>query len=302
MASTSAAKSAPDPLHDLRSLTPRDQVLLSWLAEHYVLTSSQIATALFPSRRAAQRRLTHLHRLGAVSRFRYHPADVDTFDHRTTAPSTLSAYTGSSDYRYTLGPFGLLLHPTAYTDPDNPQAKPPRSHVERRARIARSRALRHLLGVNEFFVDLCAHTRTHRDTALLRWFSEQHATRAFTSRSSQIRPDAHGVWRAGDSTVAFFLEHDNGTEDLPRVLRKLRQYERLAVDDDGPRYPVLFWVPDRRRQQALLHLMSGVALPIPVAAAVQCDTPAGPVWAMPGLPNAQLPLHQLPSDPVDERT
>lgn len=268
---------APDPLANLRRLTSRDRLLLSWLAEHFVLTTDQIAQALFTTRRAAQKRMLQLTDIGAVSRFAFARTD--------TEPSV---------YRYTLGPLGVLLHPNAYTDPDNPGARAPRTHLEWRARVMRTPRLDHLTGVNQFFIDLHAHARhTEGRSELVRWWSEQHAITAFRSATSQIRPDGHGIWRTGDATIPFFLEHDTGTEDLPRVIRKLGQYERLAADRDI-RYPLLLWLPDRRREAHLLRTMAGVRLPLPVATAVHCGDPAGPVWALPGDPGPRLRLHELP--------
>ncbi|GAA1622995.1 replication-relaxation family protein [Actinoplanes couchii] len=268
---------ATDPLAAVRRLTDRDRLLLSWLAEHYVLTTDQITDALFTTRRAAQKRLIQLYRIGAVSRFAFARTDTET-----------------GSYRYTLGPLGALLHPSAYTDPDNPAAKAPKTHVERRTRIIRSPRLAHLTGVNQFFIDLHASAkRPDGNSELLRWWSEQHATTVFRSATSQIRPDGHGIWRTGDTTVGFFLEYDTGSEDLSRVVKKLGQYERLAADRDV-RYPLLLWLPDRRREAHLLRLFAGVRLPLPVATAVHSRDPAGPVWALPGDPGPRLRLHELP--------
>lgn len=275
-----------DPLRHVRRLTGRDRLLLGWLAEHYVLSTEQVTAALFPSRRSAQERLTTLYRIGALSRFAFARSDTEC-----------------GSYRYTLGPLGVLLHPDAYTDPDNPAAKAPRSHLERRARILRSPTLDHLAGVNQFFVDLyAAARRSGGSAALLRWWSEQHATAVFRTALSQIRPDGHGIWQVGRRRVGFFLEHDRGTEDVARVLRKLVQYARHATDG-GPRFPVLFWVPDVRREATLQQRLAVLpTMPMPVATAVHCDTPAGPVWAVVGDPARRHPLHELPSDQpaVDE--
>jgi DNA-binding CsgD family transcriptional regulator len=268
---------AIDPLAPLRRLTSRDRRLLAWLAEHYVLSTDQIAKALFTTRRAAQKRLLQLNEIGAVSRFAFARTDTET-----------------SVYRYTLGPFGALLHPNAYTDPDNPAARAPKTHLERRARVVRTPRLTHLTGVNQFFIDLYAHARhSGGHSRLVRWWSEQHATTVFRSATSQIRPDGHGVWRTGDSTVGFFLEYDTGSEDFSRVVKKLGQYERLAADRDV-RYPLLLWLPDRRREAHLLRLFTDVRLPLPVATAVHNNDPAGPVWALPGDPGPRLRLHELP--------
>jgi hypothetical protein len=272
-----APSTKPDPLATYRRLTPRDRLLISWLAEHYLLSTDQIHRALFTALRTAQMRLTILHRLQVLHRFAF-----------STARGT-----PETSYLYTLGPLGLRRHPNAYHDPDNLRLKPPRSSVDRADRIARSQTLHHLLGVNQFFVDLHAHTRTHDDAALLRWWSEQHATTHFSR--ARIHPDGHGIWHAAGSTVGFFLEHDRETENLARVIRKHKGYERLARY--GPRFPVLLWVPTQRRETSLLRVLHGVATPMPVATAVHCDNPAAPVWALTSDPFQRRALHQLPADP-----
>ncbi|MFB9414957.1 replication-relaxation family protein [Dactylosporangium matsuzakiense] len=273
-----------------RRIVPRDRALLGLLAEHYLLSTTQIAAAFFDSRRVAQRRLTTLHRLGIVHRFAYPNAE------HTAVP-----------YLYTLGPVGLQLHPDAYTDPDGRHPKAPRSSIELARRIAASATAAHLLGVNQFFIDLIAAARRHPALAgtggggaagarLVRWWSEQHATDVYAS--SGIRPDGHGIWHAHDHTVGFFLEHDRGTEDLPRVVAKLRSYARLA--EFGPRYPVLLWLPTPDREANVLRLLTGVRTPMPVATAVHGPDPAGRIWTLasdlPASPGRRRRLHELPSD------
>ncbi|OKI45463.1 replication-relaxation family protein [Micromonospora sp. CB01531] len=260
-------------LAHLRRLTLRDRQLLAWLAEHYVLSTAQIATALFPSPRSARLRLAALHRIDAVHRF----VDVTT---------------GDGQHLYTLGPLGMLVHPSTYTDPEHPDARPPRSSIERTERIIGSPRLRHLLGANQLFIDLHGYTRTDPSAKLARWWSEQHATAAYTLAG--IRPDGHGIWSAAGRSVGFFLEHDNGTEPLGRVLRKLRGYERLA--EFGPRYPVLLRVPARRREAHLLDALSGVPTVMPVATGLHDEHPAGPAWTLAAEPGSRRWLHDLPSD------
>lgn len=206
----------PGPFDAHRRLTSRDRLLLAWLAEHYLLSSDQIARALFDSPRTARRRLTILDRL----RFLTHiPRGADT-----GAPLP---------WLYTLGPLGLDLHPTAYSDPDQRGLRPPRSSTERAKRLVGSPNQRHFLGVNQFFVDLHAHTRHHPDARLARWWSERHATDAYASAG--IHPDGHGIWTAHGTTVGFFLELDNDTENLARVIAKLRAYD--ASPSSGPATP-----------------------------------------------------------------
>jgi hypothetical protein len=279
----------PSGMSLYRQLTPRDRLLLSWLAEHYLLSTDQVARALFDSLRTAQQRLTILHRRHVLDRF------VDT-----RADGAMA-----TRYLYTLGPDGLRLHPDAWHDPDHLGLKPPRTSRERADRIARSPALRHLLGVNQFFIDLRRHTRHHPGTRLVRWWSEQHATAVYNKqlasgravRRGGVYPDGHGIWAVDGAQVGFFVEHDRGTEPLSRVVAKLKGYERLART--GPRYAVLLWVPHPVREAGLLDLMDGADFLMPVATAVHTDDPAAPIWALSTDPRQRVALHELPADPGD---
>ncbi len=259
-------RSRPDPLRDLRHLTPRDRHLLAWLADHQTLTTRQVATALFPSLRAAQKRLTLLHRIGAVDRFTFAPTP-----------------TSRGGLRYTLGPLGDLLHPP-------PSGR--RNHLARRVDIARNPTLDHLLGVNGFFTDLAGHTRTHPGTWLRRWWNETHTTAVYALAG--VHPDGHGIWQAGDQTMGFFLEHDRGTEPLRTLLTKLPAYQRLAVA--GPRYPVLFHLPTTGREVHLHQRLADLDPGIPVATSTHDQQPAGPVWALVGAGGPRRYLHDLPSN------
>ena len=261
-------------LERLRRLTLRDRHLLALLAEHYLLSTTQITQALYPSTRSARLRLTTLHRFGALDRF----ADITT---------------GSHQYLYALGPVGLIAAPTQWNDPDRPQARPPRSSAERTIRIVGSAKLAHLLGVNQFFIDLLAHTRTRPEARLDRWWSEQHATAAWVLTG--IRPDGHGIWTSNDQTVGFFLEHDNGTEPLATVIGKLRAYSRLAAD--GPRYPVLLHVPSEARETHLLDALHGVPTQMPVAISTHDRHPPARPGCWPPTPTSAAPCTNYPATP-----
>lgn len=273
MTSNHSSASRSGRLDRLRRLTTRDHVLLSWLAEHYVLSTDQIATALFPSRRMARLRLSAPHQMEAVSRF----VDVTT---------------GDRQYLYALGPLGAVVYPTRFNDPNRPDARAPRTSIERTERIIGSRRLAHLLGTNQLFIDLLGYARTDSNARLARWWSEQHATAVFAR--SRIQPDGHGVWVAAGRQVGFFAEHDNATEPLGTVLKKLRGYEQLAAF--GPRYPVLLRVPSRRREAHLLDALAGVPTAMPVATGIHGEHPAGPTWTLASDPTLRRWLHELPSD------
>jgi len=266
----------------LARLTIRDRQLLDWLAEHYLLSTDQIAAALFPSKRAATLRLAALYEMEALNRF----VDVTT---------------GTRQHLYALGPLGALVNPSTYNDPDRSDAPAPRTATDRTERIVGSRKLAHLLGTNQLFIDLYAYTRTDPNTRLLRWWSEQHATAAYTL--SGIRPDGHGIWQVGDHTTGFWLEHDRGTEKIATVLGKLRNYAQLA--EVGPRYPVLLRVPSARRERNLLDALAGLPRGLPVATGVHGEHPAGPCWTVAGDSGGlRRWLHELPSDhgPVNAAT
>jgi Replication-relaxation len=248
-------------------LTSRDKQLLTWLSEHQVFTTSQIATALYPTLLAAQKRLLWLTHLGALARFRGSRAAGD-----------------SREWRYTLGPVGDLLHP-----PPNGR----RSSLQRRADVWRHPKLDHLLGVNGFFTTLYGHTRTHPGTALVRWWSETRATSEFSIGG--IHPDGHGIWHAGDRSVGFFLEYDNGTEDHARLLAKLPAYQRLTARG-GPTYPILFYLPGPGREHNLQRILTAANPTVMIATAVHGGHPAEAIWSLIGLPGVRLSLDELPSN------
>lgn len=267
-------------LNDTQRLTPRDRILLAWLAEHDVLSTEHIDLALFGSRRFTQRRLTVLHDIGAVARISS-PGDGTP---------------GSSSFRYILGSLGLYVHPEAAGRLlDSRHTRPPKGMTDRLLRLAFNPRLNHLLGVNGFFAALHGHTRQHpSDGHLARWWSEQRATAAFTAYpSAAIRPDGHGVWSSDDRHTGFFLEHDTGSENLGRILDKLPAYERLART--GLRYPVLLHLHSTRREDNLLALLAEKHPALVVATAVHGCDPAEAVWALPGR-EERLRLADLPCD------
>jgi hypothetical protein len=222
---------APRLLAELGHLGPRDRLLLRLLADHQVLTTPQICALLFPSLRRAQRRLTVLHRAGFLDRFR---------DRQGRG--------GSQPWHWTLGPLGLALDAAA-----RGHAPPTSRQIwARQHAIAASPRLDHLLGVNQFFVDLLAHARAHPGARLARWWSEQQATALFRG----IHPDGHGLWQEAGGTVGFFLEHDTGSESLQRLVTRLASYDKLA-HAGGPAYPVLFWLHSPTREAHLHHLLDG---------------------------------------------
>src|SRR6266540_2186442 len=157
--------------------------------------------------------------------------------------------------------------------------------------------LMHADGTNQFFIDLLAHARTHPQARLARWWS---AARIFAKVNHNTRPDGHGVWRDGDRQVAFFLEHDTGTESHPARAAKLVGYRTLR--DKGMAWPVLFWLPTTTIETHLHRHLADHAdgtrgIVVATAArdhAAQHGGPAGPVWRMVGNGRRRLRLAELP--------
>jgi hypothetical protein len=174
----------------------------------------------------------------------------------------------------------------------------PKALRERQDGIVATTQLEHLVGGNQFFIDLLIHARTHPGTRLARWWSAGHASRAFGGR---VRPDGYGVWSDGHRQVSFLVEHDNNTETLGRLAAKLTPYRRLR-GEGGPGGPVLFWLPTAAREANLHKRLAGANLGGLIVATAARDSvaqaglgPADPVWRRVGNGRRRLALADLPS-------
>jgi hypothetical protein len=257
-------------------LTTRDRWLLWMLAEHRVLTTSQVVQLAFGSRRQATGRLRILHQLRVVDRFRPYTAVGSAPLHYLLAP--LGARVVAADHGTTIE---AILH-----QPEN------------LTQLAVSLQLAHDVGANGVFTALAAHGRAPGASGELTvWWSE---ARCRATWDGVIRPDGYGRWRPACPTrghrdeVDFFLEYDTGTENLDRVVAKLTGYARLAAAS-GLVTPILFWLPYARRELALhraagawLNANPATAALIPIATthaglargstSTEPPEPAGAVW------------------------
>ena len=264
-----------DPVLRVQSqLTIRDHVLLGWLYDHGVLTSFQIAHALFSSRDFCQRRLRALTGLGLVGRFRPHKPDG-----------------GSFPYHYVLDQLGAEVVAASRAE------RPPRrdhARTERR-RWTSSHTLAHRLGTNQFFIDLAGYARTHSAAELREWLPESVCQRAgvFTrsddpglvrAYTPRIRPDGYGLWVEHGVVVPMFVEYDTGAEPLWSLLDKLDGYHELAKKI-GRAWPVLFWLHSAARERNLQRELADERLVVPVATGARDHAtaaglcPAEAIWA-----------------------
>lgn len=233
-------------------LTGRDRWLLLMLAEHRVLTTTHITDLAFGTTRNAERRLLILYRFGLVDRFR---------------PFTP---TGSAPWHYLLTPAGAAHLDEAALVETGYQPK-------RAFDVAGSPTLAHTVGTTSVFTRLARVARTTPGTRLETWWPEHRCAVAWDGLA---RPDGHGVWAEHNRRVAFFIEYDTGTEPLHRLVTKLADYTRLATTT-GLRAPVLFWLPNTRRETHLHELLPDPAVPVATTTPETADHPngpAGPVW------------------------
>ncbi len=279
-----ARTTADQVLRVQHHLTGRDWRLLGWLYDHDVLTSFQIAHALFPSLNYAQRRLTELTGLGLVERFR-----------------PLRMQGGSYPYHYALAHLGTEVVAASRKE------EPPRRAVSktRLHRIATSRNLDHRLGINQFFTDLAGHERQHGGRLLL-WLPDKKL-RGFSPPGVNayliVLADALGIWQENDRAVAFYLEHDTGTEALTVLVDKLDGYDGWELRG-GPAWPALFWLHSTVREAHLHQRLTKARPKVPVATAardrIEGQSPADAVWHLHGSTGPLLRLAELPMpDPVD---
>lgn len=272
------------------TLTGRDLRLLGWLYDHGVLTTEQIATALFASLDFCQRRLLKLTHLGVLARFR---------------PQRWEG--GSYPYHYVLDQLGVDVVAAQRGDepPRRDQARRRRHHLTSRANLP------HLLATNQFFIDLAAYERTHPGTALLRWWPAAafHNGGAFfhDGDDPQLillkaipRPDGHGVWAEPGREVPFLLEMDLNTEPVTVLADKVTGYSLLASMTTW-RWPVLFWLPSTRRELTLHQRVTEHGAPHAVVATAAADharetgrSPAEAVWWLHGHDGERLRLSELP--------
>jgi hypothetical protein len=252
---------SPELLADLvHRLTPRDRAVLELVWEHRVLTTHQLTAIMYPTPGKARHRLLELHRLSALERFQ---------------PWTP---VGTMPWHWVLGPGGAYVL-AGQRGIDVAELGYRRTTA---LAICHSTKLGHQIGANEFFAQLHAHARRHRDgTAVAQWWPERRCAALW---GDLTRPDAYGRWvqpGTGDpQELDFFLEYDTGSETLRRVLDKLAGYTALA-ESTGISTLVLFWLPSRAREVNLRKLLGTPETPVATAVhtpSTDPEGPAGPIW------------------------
>ncbi len=261
----------------LGRLTERDRRLCLLLDDHRVLTSSQVADVCFTGERRARMRLSELHALDVLDRFR---------PRRGGSPVP---------FHWVLGPLGAALVAAEHGVEVADLAW--RRHLVHD--LAASQRLAHLVGTNGFFCGLSRSARTRPGCALPVWWSER---RCAAEWGEVVRPDGYGIWSEDATSLPFLLEYDNGTERLERLARKLDGYARLAAEAGHPNW-VLFSFPSPRRETEARRVLDHPTVPVATTARPSRTSPGaapdGAVWLPVANSGPRLHLAQLANLPLE---
>jgi len=252
------------------SLTDRDREILRLLRWHRVLTTSQVHVMFFSDRNTAQHRMTRLHDLRLVERFRPQRCGRD------------------GEYHYVLDVLGAYVVAVMATrDPDREIKM--RWRTDQALSIATSQRLAHTVGANDLFVRLMAAARQRPDAELVTWWGERYCKERL---AGIVYPDGVGVWREGGATVVFCLEYDRGTEQLGRLAKKAADYARLE-EASGWAFWVLVVVPGSRREAGVGGALSGHGLAVATTTKARALRPTDAIWAPLGADGTRVRLVDL---------
>src|SRR5215468_2152698 len=171
-------------------VTARDRWLLAMLAEHRVLTTTQVAVAAFGSERVARARLQMLRNFRAVVGLRPRGGP------------------GSRPWHWALDEAGARL----LAAEDGVELKWRRDHA---LAVLAAGTLPHTVGVNGVGIGLVAYARGCAGARLVAWWGERRTGEAVGDR---VRPDGYLHWQdgpgglGGGGGVECFVEFDTGTE------------------------------------------------------------------------------------------
>ncbi len=221
-----------------------------------MLTTSQIHLMFFRDLNTAQHRMTRLHELRLVERFRPPRCGRD------------------GEYHYVLDVLGAYVV-AVMANRDSDRELKMRWRTDQALSISMSQRLAHTVGANDLFVRLVAAARQRSDAELTTWWGERYCKERL---AGIVYPDGVGVWREGDATVVFCLEYDRGTEQLGRLAKKAADYARLE-EASGWAFWVLVVVPGPRREAGVRGALSGQGLAAATTTQPLALRPADAVWA-----------------------
>jgi hypothetical protein len=236
------ARTGKKQLHALPdTLSDRDWQILNSLTAHPFLTTSQIQrlhfidhTSLSSGSRVCRRVLSRLADIRAIEHLERHIGGVRA---------------GSASFVWRLGPVGERLLQLRAAGVDRPRLRRKEPSLHR---------LNHCLAVAETHIRLLESGR-ERSPELVRVETEPTCWRPFATLGggrAVLKPDLYAVTATADYEDSWFIEVDLGTESLPTLLHKCRQYEeyrRSGVEQrDYGVFPFVLWLLlDEKRKDAL---------------------------------------------------
>lgn len=229
-------------------ITDRDIRLLSSIAGNQYLTTSQIHRQLFPSIHRARKRLNQLWWSGYVQRAKI-PSGIESL---------------SAEAVYSISRIGLrLLHAHGEDDIGPSIPKPPN-------RPGSLMFLSHTLLRNSFRIAL--ENSVHQDSSveLCDWKHDGSLARSVlvpdvrtqALKKVVLKADAYFRLRKDEREEEFYLEIDNGTMSLTRLVEKLKAYQiwkwtlRNTDSAHHRRVRILILVFSRKREQNLLRKLA----------------------------------------------
>jgi Replication-relaxation len=256
-----------------RRLTARDRAICQSLHEHRVLTVGQICDLHFDGIERARKRLTQLHQLRVLERFRPY------------------RQYGSSPFHYVLDRIGAEviaaeLGTTASGLGWNRSSS---------RQLATSSQLRHLTETNGFFTAIARALRDQPNATLVEWCGQRRCAVAW---GDVVRPDGYLRLELAGRLVEVWLEWDRATEQHARLGDKVDRYEELAAVLERA-IALLFVAPSDHRERLIhrrLRRAEGVAVLTTTADHHHRD-PLGPNWLGAFEPSRRRSLAELACDP-----
>ncbi len=287
------------PVAKSLSLTPRDAAILAFVYAYDGCVVDQLRRRFWPSfgaRSACYNRVAHLINAGYLASRRL--------------PSLTGQ--GSGKAFLTIGPRARSILAKLL--------RLSRTELRRATRAGSPLFIPHHLAIGEFrlAVELAAERLPH--VSLAEWLGERELERAPIKVSDPASPSQRAIRLVPDGAFtlelqhgaeqAFLLELDAGTIPAGRLRERCRAY-LLHLREQGDRTPILFVVPDARRQAAIAAwaLAAAEALSadptifwLVTSARVSQDTVlTARIWQVVGVPAAQAfvpaPLSQAASRP-----
>jgi len=227
-------------------LSRRDREILNSVAEHRFLTTRHVEALHFTGH------ATPLAAARATRRVLYRLSSLNLITHLDRRVGGVRA--GSASYIWRVGVIGDRLLRQASSE-----------LVRQRAHEPSERFLQHCLAVADAHVALAAAHRAGL-VELLRVELEPACWRSYLGPGGErrsLQPDLHVVTGAREFEDHWFLEIDLGTEHLPTVIRKCRQYEayrRTGREQHAHGvFPVVVWVvPDDTRANKINGALQAV--------------------------------------------